>query len=201
MENNIDKIIADNIVMLRKRNKWTQAELAEKLNYTDKAISKWERAESTPEAKVLYQIASIFDVPVDFFFHEHELEDIKNDQKYKRTIFYTTFQLLLIASVIWLIAAVIFTYATLNPNYANGVWIVFVYAGLVSAMAVAFVFKRLKNSLGLFIALSCILWVALTCAYLQLLILNRNYWLIFIIGVPAQVAIVVGYLLKREKLK
>ena len=61
--------IANNIVELRKRKKWTQAELAEKINYTDKAVSKWERGESTPDVDVLYNMAEIFGVTVDYFFN------------------------------------------------------------------------------------------------------------------------------------
>ena len=59
-------IIANNIIELRKSKKWTQIELAEKLNYSDKAISKWERAESLPDVTVLQQIAALFSVSVDY---------------------------------------------------------------------------------------------------------------------------------------
>ena len=40
---------AKNITELRILNNMTQMELAEKLNYSDKTISKWERAESSPD--------------------------------------------------------------------------------------------------------------------------------------------------------
>ena len=51
--------IAENITYYRKQNGDTQAELAEKLNYSDKSVSKWERAEGTPDVYILSQIASL----------------------------------------------------------------------------------------------------------------------------------------------
>ena len=64
--------IAKNISDLRKKNNWTQAELAERLNYSDKAISKWERGESVPDIEVMYQMASLLNVSVDYLCSEHE---------------------------------------------------------------------------------------------------------------------------------
>lgn len=61
----LKNIIAQNITDLRKKEKLTQAEFAERLNYTDKAISKWERGESIPSIDVLKQIADMFNVKVD----------------------------------------------------------------------------------------------------------------------------------------
>ena len=66
------EIIAENISALRKSAKLTQAELAEKLNYSDKAISKWERGDSIPDVIVLAELAELFSVTVDYFLHEHE---------------------------------------------------------------------------------------------------------------------------------
>ena len=59
-------IIAKNISTLRKAAAMTQFELAEKLNYSDKAVSKWERGESLPDVSVLKAIADIFSVDKDF---------------------------------------------------------------------------------------------------------------------------------------
>ena len=50
-------VIAKNITALRQQARMTQSELAERLNYSDKAISKWERAESMPDVAVLKTIA------------------------------------------------------------------------------------------------------------------------------------------------
>ena len=65
-------IIAKNISELRRANDITQADLAQKLNYSDKAVSKWERGESIPDITVLSEIADIFGVTVDYLISEEK---------------------------------------------------------------------------------------------------------------------------------
>ena len=66
-------IVASNIIKLRTDAKMTQSELGEKLNYSDKSVSKWERAESLPDANVLKQLSEIFGVTVDFLLNTHKI--------------------------------------------------------------------------------------------------------------------------------
>ena len=61
----LKSIVARNIVTLRRKQDMTQLELAEKLKYTDKAVSKWERGESLPDIIVLKAIADLFGVTLD----------------------------------------------------------------------------------------------------------------------------------------
>mgnify|MGYP003300845814 CR=1 FL=1 len=67
---NLNLVIAKNLTSLRKANHLTQAELAEKLNYSDKSISKWENGEAAPSVEVLVQIGSLFGVGIDYFVQE-----------------------------------------------------------------------------------------------------------------------------------
>ena len=69
--NDLKRIIANNITNLRKSKNLTQLEFAKELNYSDKAISKWERAESIPDVVVLKQIADFFGVTIDYLLNEH----------------------------------------------------------------------------------------------------------------------------------
>lgn len=64
----LKKIIAKNLVTYRKQAHFTQAELAEKLGYSDKNVSKWERAEGVPDVLVLHQLAEMYGVTVNDFF-------------------------------------------------------------------------------------------------------------------------------------
>jgi transcriptional regulator with XRE-family HTH domain len=64
-KNDIAKVLADNIAYYRKKLNLTQLELAEKLNYSDKSISKWERAEGVPDIYVLKELSLFFGVPID----------------------------------------------------------------------------------------------------------------------------------------
>ena len=59
-------IIAKNLSELRRKNKLTQLEVAEKLNYSDKAVSKWEQGESLPGIEVLYKLAKLYGVSMDY---------------------------------------------------------------------------------------------------------------------------------------
>lgn len=68
----LNKVFADNLIFLRKHAKLTQLELAEKLNYSDKAVSKWERGEAIPDISVLLNIAEIFGITVDELMKEHK---------------------------------------------------------------------------------------------------------------------------------
>ena len=65
--------IGSNIASYRKRAGLTQAGLAEKLNYSDKAVSKWERGESIPDVLTLMQLAGQFEVTVNDLLSDPEL--------------------------------------------------------------------------------------------------------------------------------
>ena len=73
-------VFAQNLISLRKQIKLTQLELAEKINYSDKAVSKWERGESIPDVTVLMTIASLFGVTLDFLVTEHAEPEIVAEQ-------------------------------------------------------------------------------------------------------------------------
>ena len=57
---NLTAIIAENLVYYRKKAQMTQLQLAEKLNYSDKSISKWERGEGVPDIFILAQLAKLY---------------------------------------------------------------------------------------------------------------------------------------------
>ena len=61
--------VAKNLSSLRKARGITQGELAEKFNYSDKAISKWERGESLPDLNVLQELADFYGVTLDYLTH------------------------------------------------------------------------------------------------------------------------------------
>lgn len=67
-------ILADKIIHLRKRNGWTQEELAEKLNVSRQAVSKWEGAQSIPDMDKILQMSRLFEVSVDYLLKEELTE-------------------------------------------------------------------------------------------------------------------------------
>ena len=77
----LKKITAQNLIRLRTSHHLTQFELGEKISYSDKAVSRWERGEAVPDAYVLLQLSEIFHVTVDDLLHEHTEEEVKKNRK------------------------------------------------------------------------------------------------------------------------
>ena len=100
--------IASNLIKLRLAAGMTQAELGEKLNYSDKSISKWERGDVTTDVFVLMQIAEIFGVDVDYLLKPHnEIEPVIYGKPDRST--YTTDMITLVAILgIWTLALFVF---------------------------------------------------------------------------------------------
>ena len=70
----INVIIGKNLSNLRKQAKLTQLELAEKFNYSDKSISKWEAGDSMPSIEILNQLAKFYNVTLDYLVTEEHIE-------------------------------------------------------------------------------------------------------------------------------
>ncbi len=196
----LNDIIAANIAELRKTSGLTQNDLAEKLNYSDKAVSKWERGESIPDVSVLKSIADNFGVTVDYLLtreHKAYAEERKEQRKRKRgnRLIIT----LISVVIVWLIAVFIFlNFKSFNLGL-KGDWLVFIYAVPVSCI-VTLVFNSLwgKRLFG-FIISSVIWWTLITSVYLTVMVLGGGHiWLLFVLGVPGQAII---FLSSRLRLK
>lgn len=184
-------IIAENIAILRKSRMMTQGDLAEKLNYSDKAVSKWERGESVPDIAVLKQIADLFEVTVDYLLtrdhkvYKQERKEIKKRKKTNR-LFIT----LLSVVAVWLIAILIYLNFDSFLSHLNGKWLVYVYAIPVSAI-VAVIFNCIWGKRVLNILLSSLIcWSLILSLYLTFFVaFGRNMWLLFVLGAPIQIMI------------
>lgn len=196
--NDYKRIIANNITELRKAVPLTQAELAEKLNYSDKAVSKWERGESIPDVVVLKAIADMFGVTVDYLLEEvHPL---------KSTALSAPHQLkknrMLIASLscalTFLIATVAFVSLLLATEISNA-WLVYVYClPVCSILLIIFnsIWGRKKLN---FFYITCLVWTLLASIYLT--IGDFGYWPIFLIGIPGQIIILLWSGIKAKIFK
>ncbi len=187
----IKQILAENIIDLRRKQGLTQAELAEKLNYSDKAVSKWERAESVPDITVIKQIAENFGVTVDYLMSaSHEVEEenkasISRRKMRNRTMItcISVFFVLLIATGVYVNVDII--------SALNGQWMTFVYAVpiclIVWLVFNSIWFNRRRN----FFIISLLMWSVLIDIFLTgLVFFQMNYWLLFLIGIPSQIIIV-----------
>ena len=157
----------------------TQLELGEKLNYSDKAISRWERGEAVPDAGVLLQLSQLFGVTVDYLLHEHAEE--KSQKVPPRRINHRTVALISFIGV-WTAALFVFIVFYLLGQIQ---WLSFVYALPVS-LTVLLVMNSVwgKRKANLYI-ISALNWSLLATVYLS--VWRRNWWILFLLGIPAQI--------------
>ncbi len=198
---NLEQIVAHNLTELRKEHKWTQAELAEKINYSDKSVSKWERGEGLPDVKVLQQMADLFGVTLDYFVSENAAEEKQKYDYPKSQRAFRIGTMLLGACTVWLIAAAIFFYTAIYSEvYVGGYWMVFLWAIPLSSLVLATCSRRWGFRVCTIVFRSILSWTLLVAIYLQLLIYaSYNVWMIFLIGIPMQIIIILWALIQRHK--
>ncbi len=186
--NEINRKIADNLIRFRKAAGYTQAELAEKINYSDKSVSKWESGNGIPDVYTLMQLAELYGVTLDDFVGTGT--QIKPEKKATKM---RVFIMLLSSGLVWLVATCFFVMMKLL--LPGGEWrIGFVYAVMANAI-VLIVFSgiwhyRLLN----FISVSVLIWASIACLYITLCTVLAfqgrdldGLKLLFTIGAPLQI--------------
>lgn len=196
----IKETLGKNITALRMKNGMTQSELAEKLNYTDKSISKWEHGDSTPPIEVLKELADLFGVTVDYLISDESNESYDKIYTGKNNITNKIIITCLAVLVVWLLAMIAFIYSsflkTRNP------WLYF-----VDAVPLSFIVLIVFNSIWgkrkyLFALISLLIWTLLTTVFIYLLEQNiKNIWTLFLLGIPIQIATILWSQLKPKKRK
>jgi len=130
-ETMLRKTIGKNIALYRKSHRDTQAALGHKLNYTDKAVSKWERGESVPDICVLSQIAEIYGITVGTLIGESKPQ-IQHSPYVRLYIFLLSAALTFVVATMMIVTFEIF-------NVPFNTWLFLLYAADITAlMAVIF---------------------------------------------------------------
>ena len=198
-ETNQQELLAQNLAYYRKESGLTQLELAEKFNYSDKSISKWERGEGFPDVFVLKSLADFYGITVDdFYLEEHKKIDIKHSQSRKQV-----YIRLLSIGVGWLVTISTFflLHVLLPKSAAMKPWIVFIYGTLITSIIwLVWEFIYHKRLLRMFAA-SCVIWTATLSIFLTFLLVlpNVNLVFIFIVAAMLQVLEIIWYLFRRKK--
>ncbi|MBQ9730158.1 MAG: helix-turn-helix domain-containing protein [Clostridia bacterium] len=188
----INQRIAKNLIRYRKEAGLTQAELAAKINYSDKSVSKWELGNGVPDVYILLELAELYGITVnDLLSSETSVERKKDDKRGLHILI-----MLLSSGIVWLVATCLFVpLAILEPAHFSA-WLVFVYAVVVNAI-VCIVFAGIwRYKFVNFFSISLLIWSTLASLYLTILMISKSYgqsvgsfWLIFLLGVPLQVLI------------
>ena len=187
-------ITASNIINLRTQAGMTQAELGSKLNYSDKTISKWERAEAIPDAFVLKQMGELFGVSVDNLLSSHdEWKPILTEEPETEQVSYSTGRIIAITVIgVWTLALTAFVALWLVGLI---VWQVFVAALPISIlvyMVLICVFHRkryLQHVIAVFV-------LSLFVAGFLLCYPRYHPWQLFLIVIPAEIIVYLSCNLK-----
>ena len=206
----LKKQIGANIAAYRKRMNMTQAGLAEKLNYSDKAVSKWERGESAPDVLTLVQMAELFGVTVNELLEDpNRLPD--NPGKVERVMGKAVEKTLkrkadkriilgLSSVLVWTVALLLFVVLS-TLDFAK-TWLAFFYAIPADAIVMLSLRSAWKDFRWNQILVSTIVWGSLLSIYMTLLMFFQiNMWKLFLLGIPGQIAVLLWFRLYRKNPK
>lgn len=183
---------ASNIINLRTAKGLTQAELGELLNYSDKSVSKWERAEAVPDAYVLKKMSEIFGVSVDYLLSSHDEwkppESFKEAERGIRTKVITAIAI----AGIWTLAFFIYIIGwLLEANW----WLIFAYAlpvSLITLLVLNSVWEHGKNNRIIILAFVSSVFLTVYLTFLQ-----YNPWQILLLIIPAVFIVLLSFRVKK----
>ena len=188
--------IGKNLSELRKKRGLTQAELAVQLNYSDKAISKWEHGDAMPSIENLIAICQFYNITLDQLTKEgisniKVIDEDKQNKKNKIVITALSF------FTVWTFATIIYMASYLL--YEQHLWTIFIWSIPISLIDLV-VFNSIWGKRKINFALICaFIWTLLTAIYIECLLQNYNLWVIYFLGIPATIITILWSQLKRTK--
>jgi len=184
----LNYVLAKNIALFRRNAKLTQAELAEKLNFSDKSVSKWERGDGMPDLNVLVQMCEIFGVTLNDMINDNPVE-VKPRQNVNRN--HLIISLMSVVGV-WLLATCAFVICLMVSGNGCG-WPSFVIAIPTSFIVLVIFTSIWGNKWQLFSFITALIWTSL----IAICICASARWTLVLIGVPAQVLAILAFLIQR----
>lgn len=192
-EEKLRENFARNLTHYRKASGLTQTELAEKLNYSDKSVSKWERGDGLPDLTVTAQIAEIFGLTVNDLIADKPRRKLMNTHN---KIIIT----LLSMGIAWLVATVLFFLFEMTLPSVYNWWLLYIYAIPISAI-VGIVFSCIWwKKIHIFASISTLIWSVALCIMLtvSVFIHEPKIYLIFIVAAVVQVMTILWFLIKKH---
>ena len=200
--------IGANIAAYRKQAGLTQAGLAEKLNYSDKAVSKWERGESVPDVLTLMQLANQFDITVNDLLVDPEalpgnpgtLEKARtqvSEKALKRKANKNVI-LALSSTLVWFVALFAFVVLSSFDFLEKYSCLLFFYAFPANAIVLLSLRSAWHDFRWNKALISAIVWGSLLSIYVTLnAVMGIYFWKIFLLGIPGQIAIFLWFRMFR----
>ena len=216
VDENVKYRIGANIAAYRKRDGLTQANLAEKLNYSDKAVSKWERGESIPDVLILMQLSELFGITInDLVCDPNELPK-NSDSKLEKAMTQVSEKALkrkanknviqaLSSTLVWFVALFAFVLLSSFPSLKQYSCLLF----FVAIPANAIVLLSLRSAWHDFrwnrVLISVIVWGCLISFHCSISVFfHFNMWKLFLLGIPGEIATTLWFRLfspSKEKKK
>ena len=193
--------VAKNITELRILNNMTQMELGERLNYSDKTISKWERVESSPNLSALVEMADLFGVTLDYLVKSENIEEAVVERKTKEASFNRRAVSYIAEGGGWIVAIFAFIVTTLITNQMTFQWLYFVYA-----LPVVLIVKLIFNSIWFnprhnYLIISALMWSIFVAIHITFLYFKVNVSLIYLLGIAGQIVIILCSYINKPKIK
>ena len=189
-------VFASNLIKLRTQAGLTQAELGERLHYSDKAVSKWERGESVPDVYVLKCMAELFGVSVDYLVSGHDQWEKPTEPGEETEEYSHMFITLACIAAIWTLSVAEFVIAWL---LGHAHWISFVAAVPISLITLLVLnsiwFKGKHNMLIVMALVLCIV------ALVYFALFSHNFWQLFLIAVPAELVVFLSFQIRKKRKK
>ena len=195
--------IGDVIQKMRINAGFTQKTLADALHITDKAISKWERAESMPDVEMLYTISQMFDVTIDWLVSDSDkIVKVKEKSKTGKRIIIGLLSVL----VAWVVATIVFVILSWALDFKD-TWLVFIYA-IPASMIIWLVFNSIWGRIEVIpLIVAALLWTSVLSVFLSMKVFQEDFenkFMIFFIAIPLQVCDILWFFLilfqKRESI-
>lgn len=191
---------AKKLLALRTGAGMTQSELGEKLNYSDKTVSKWERGEAIPDAAVLKNISRIFSVSIDFLLDDETPVDeadlvAKKDGTLPQLSLYPSITRVILAGI-WTAAALLFVLLWIIVDVV--LWQIFIYALPITALAMLIFNSIWNEGRGNFWIVSFQVISLLVAAYVGVLPL-KNSWQLFLLVLPAELLVYLAFRIKKRR--
>ena len=209
VDENVKYRIGSNIAAYRKRDGLTQVSLAEKLNYSDKAVSKWERGESIPDVLTLMQLAELFGITVNDLVCDPNALPEYSDSKLEKAMTQVSEKALkrkanknviqaLSSTLVWFVA--LFAFVILSSFDFLEAYSCLLF--FVAIPANAIVLLSLRSAWHDFrwnqMLISLIVWGSLLSIYMVIFTLyHYSFWKIFLLGIPGQIAIFLWFRMFR----
>ena len=194
---NVKETVRSNLVKLRKEHKFTQMELAEKIGYSDKAISRWETGEVNPDIETLDRLAEIYGVDITVFFTEYDAKEYKTKSLREMQLGRKLAVWILLIVAIWYMGIMLFIYSSTFEVDSSRSWLIFIWLLPITFLVCSLINVKWGHNIAGIIFNSLLCWTLLTAIYLQLL--AYNIYLLFISGVPIQIAILILAYMRCKK--